>query len=80
MLASMGLEMAWVEAAARGTTVVEVRMLLARMPARSSEEADVRIMVKAAAGESIVVGEERRWVQSKRPWVVGGVYPAWSRW
>lgn len=69
MLASIGLEMAWVgAAAARGTTVVENRMLPARTPARSSEEADVRIMVRAAEEESIVGSEkeEWRWVQSKQ--------------
>lgn len=55
MLASVGLEMAWVEAAARGTTTVEVRMLLARRPARSREEVDVRIMVEAEEGSTVVV-------------------------
>lgn len=45
MLASVGLEMAWVEAAARGTMTVEVRTLLTRAPARRRVEADVRIMM-----------------------------------
>ncbi len=58
------------EAAARGTTVVDVRMLLARTPARRREEADVRSMVEAAE-ELIPVGTEWRWVQLKRPRGVG---------
>lgn len=42
MLASVGLEMACVEAAARGTVVV---VLVARRPARRSEVVEVRIIL-----------------------------------
>lgn len=33
----------------------------------------------SGGGESIVAGEEWRWVQSKQPWDVGGVYSASGR-